>query len=314
MNKVNAILPKSLAIVNRFLQRSDISLLFSLDNDPLEINLPAYSGGGSSIVNREILEVLAALYFQAELEQAGIIPIAELLTENRFNLQLRDAEAANMFEQFSIRLRSAWYTRQIREQIFARTFGSGAQATNEAGATVNRNFETLFAQACYALLRYQSLRHSNSLPGTYVVQLEVALKNLFQNLGGRVFGNTPSASNKIQEQLQMAIDLLNHHGVTSLFQARNMWQLIGNILGADAPDHQRIITRAQSGLRIIGWMSENLTAIQEGRLDSVLLSQTALYLWAASWLQASGLEYENTQSAYGDYQNSMFRQANRSAY
>ncbi len=292
------------------MQRNQVGQVFSFANDPLEINLPTYGGADSTLINRESLEVLAALYFQAELEQAGIIPIAELLTENRFSLQLRDTEAADMFEQFSSRLRGEWYTRQMREQIFARTFGLGAQASNEAGSMVNRNFETLFAQSCYALGRYQSLVQTNVMPGVHEVQVEAAFNQLLQNLGGKLFGNSLLASSKIQQQLQMAINLLNHRGVTSLFQARNIWQLIGNVLGADTPDYQRIVTRAQSGLRIIGWLAANLTAIRGEGLQNALFNQTGIFVWAASWLQASGIGQAITQSTNGGYRNPMYRQAN----
>jgi hypothetical protein len=306
MYMMNTVLPKSLGIVNYFLRRPEFSLFFSLANDPLEINLPAYGGAGPNAVSRETLEIMASLYFQAELEQAGVIPIAELLTENRFSLQIRDAEAANIFEQFATRMRTEWYKREVREQIFARTFGLGVQATNDAGVTVNRNFETLFAQTCYALNRYQTQVQVNSPPGAYVVPVEIAFKTLIQNLSSRVFGNTLSASNRIQSQLQAGINLLNHRGVTTLFQARNIWELIRNILGAETPDLQRIITRAQSGLRIIGWMAENLNAIQTGGLENALRNQSGIFNWAANWLHASGMENSGAQQTDGGYQNPIY--------
>lgn len=306
MSMMQTVLPKSLAIVNRFLQRPAFSLFFTLNNDPLEINLPSYGGAGPNAVSRETLELMASLYFQAELEQVGIIPIAELLTENRFSLQVRNAEAADMFEQFASSMRSQWYNRQVREQIFARTFGIGAQATSDAGVTVNRNFEPQFGQVCYALERYRSQVQPDSLPGAFIVPVEVAFRNLVQNLSSRVFGNTLTAANRIQTQLQAAINLLNHPGVTMLFQSRNIWELIRNILGADTPDLQRLITRAQSGLRIVGWMSGNLNAIQSGGLQNALFSQPAVFDWAASWLQASGMSHGDMQLGHGGYQNPVY--------
>lgn len=309
---MQTILPKSLAIIDRFLQRPASVLFLSLNNDPLEINLPAYGGASPHAVSRETLELMASLYFQAELEQAGIIPIAELLTENRFSLQIRDAEAADLFEQFASRMRSQWYNRQVREQIFARTFGIGAQATGDAGVTVNRSFEPQFGQVCFALERYRMQVRPDSPPGAFVVPVEVAFRNLVQNLSSRVFGNTLTAATRIQAQLQAALDLLNHRGTTSLFQSQNIWELIRNILGADTPDLQRIITRAQAGLRVIGWMAGNINVIQSGGLQNALFSQPAVFDWAASWLQASGMVYSDMRQGYSSYPNPVYGLASSS--
>ncbi len=306
-SSVATILPKSLEIVNRLLYRPELSLVFSLDNDPLKINLPTYGTTGSDVINSENLSVMSVLYFQAELEQAGVIPVAELLTENRFSLQIRDAQAANKFEEFASQTRGQWYTRKLREQIFARTYGIGVQANNEAGVLINRDFEPLFGQTCYVLGRYQSQFQPSSIAGAYVTPVEIAFRNLIQNLNGRIFSNTLSASKRIQTQLQMAIDLLNHRGVTRLFESRNIWELIRNILGNDTPDLQRIISRAQSGLRIIGWMAENLAAIQGTGLESALFNESAVFSWASSWLHASGMAIEDNRSGYGNRQNAMFR-------
>ncbi len=58
---------------------------------------------------------MAALYFQAELEQAGVIPVAEVLTDARFQLQVRDAEAAQRLEDFASDMQAHWYSRQLRQ-------------------------------------------------------------------------------------------------------------------------------------------------------------------------------------------------------
>ena len=234
------------------------------------------------------MEVMAALYFQAELEQAGVIPVAEVLVEARFQLQVRDQEAARRLESFAQDMQQAYYPRPLREQVFARTFGLGTAAVAEAGMTINREFETRFGNFCTALERLQGeARWAPPTTGA-TVGVETAVKAVLANLARRRFGNTLVAAQQIQRQLKAALELLNHPGVTTLFQARNIWGVIRTILGADTPDLVRLIDRGQAGMRIMGWVAARLVEIRDGRIGPVLTGETSLFIWAANWLQASG--------------------------
>ena len=48
---------------------------FAVGRDPLGIELPPYVASGS--LTPEVLETIAALYLFAELEEAGVVPVAE---------------------------------------------------------------------------------------------------------------------------------------------------------------------------------------------------------------------------------------------
>ena len=288
----------SLKLVNALLASPRAALAFSADADPLQINLPPLGAGSGAGYSAEGLRVMASLYFQAELEQAAVIPLAELLTESRYSLQLTDRSAAELLENFADGQQRRWPNRQSREQLFARTFGIGAGVTADSGAMINRDFETVFARFCYALVQYDNRARYGQPGATAAVQVQFAARQLLANLRGRQFGNTLVAAQRIQAQLQAAIDLLNHPGLTRLFQARNLWDLIRNVLAEDAPPLSQIVTRGQSGLRLITWMADNLAPIRDGDISSVLAaSGSQPVLWAANWLQATGLSLSESAPA-----------------
>jgi len=296
MPTTSAILPRSVSLVDRLLASPQVASAFNNGDDPLAINLPPLGGGaGNAQIDRETLEVMAAMYFQAELEQAGVIPVTEVLADSRFQLQVRDPDAANRLENFARQMQGEWYPRQIREQLFARTFGVGPAAVAQAGTTINREFETRFGQLCVGLDRYQAEARWAPATSGAAVRVEMAMKAVLTNLAQRRFGNTLMAARRIQMQLKAALELLNHRGVTTLFQAQNIWAVIRNILGNEAPDLARLIDRAQAGTRILDWMAGHLADIRSGAISRVLIQESALFRWAANWLQASGFTGHGVQ-------------------
>lgn len=300
MPRPSPVLPLSIALVDCVLARPQTARAFNSADDPLAINLPPLGEGvGASAIDRATLEVMAALYFQAELEQAGVIPVAEVLTEARFQLQVRDAEAAQRLEDFASGMQAHWYSRQLRQQLFARTLGLGAGASAAAGQTVNREFETRFAQLCDALGRYEADARWSAPTSGVAARVEMTISALLNNLARRRFGNTLIAAQRIQDQLRAALELLNHPGTTQLLQATNIWGVIRNILGPDAPDMARLIDRAQSGTRILTWLAEHLSQLKGAALQQLLRAESSLFLWAATWIRASGyVDQTAPQSGY----------------
>lgn len=290
-------LARSMALVNRLLAQPRSALAFS-NADPLQINLPplGYGGGVISNLRPEALQVLASLYFQSELEQATIIPLAELLTESRYSLQLTDHSAAALLEQFAEGMQARWLKRQIREQIFARTFGTGAALLHEPGTAVNRNFETLFARLCQALVRFDADTRWQPPGAAATVAVEMAAQQVVANLAQRQFGNTLTAAQRIQGQLQAALELLNHPSIPRLFQAHDVWSLIRSVLGSDAPDLNRLVNRAQNGLRLLTWLAQHLGDLNNNKLFQTLNSSRDAIVWAAGWLQATGVASEPASS------------------
>ncbi len=290
-----AVLPRSLALAAQLLARPQVALSFSGDDDPLAINLPPLGpGAGGAVVDRETIEVMAALYFQAELEQTGLIAVAEVITDARFTLEVRDPDTAGALEDFARQMRGNWYPRPLREQLFARTFGYSSSHSSGADNSLNREFEPLFGQLCAALELYQSQRRWGAPPTGTAARVEFAAQALLANLARRRFGNTLIAAQRIQRQLQAALALLGQPGIQRLFAAQNLWGVIRNILGPDTPDLARWIERAQSGMRILGWLAQHHTALGGSALQQRLAAAPELASWASSWLQASGYRRSET--------------------
>jgi hypothetical protein len=259
--------------------------------DPLRLNLPPMLTAAGQAPDAATLRVMAALYFQSELEQAGIITVAEMLAASRRTLEVRSARVSRKLDEFADRGRTHWYDRQSRSITFARLFGVG-MAADLQDAAVNRDFQQRLATLCLSLVNYQRDYFWGQTPGpTREAALRETARILLFNLGPRQYGNLPNAARLIQEQLRAAIDLLNDPDLAALFRARGMWEVLRQVLGRNAPDLGRLVTRGQTGLRLLDWLASAIPALADSSPARPLLpADTPVYTWAAAWLAATGIE------------------------
>lgn len=258
-------------------------------DDPMRINLPPLLPAGPEAgLTPEALRAIAALYLEAELEQAGVILVTELLSESSDKLGLMSVGAATKLDDFSRRRRD-WYDRGQRGQIFARLFGIGGAGVDSTAA--NNEFQRLFANLCSALTDYAEDLGSQRPPSAVLdARVRDAAVFLLINLTPRQYGNTLLAGRLIGEQLRQAVDVLNDPGIGTHFGSSTMWDTVRKILGAQTPDLGRLITRAQSGLRLLHWLASSIPRLR----DSVARGPIAgpndpVFVWAAQWLEATGL-------------------------
>jgi hypothetical protein len=262
--------------------------------DPLRLNLPPLTGSGGLIPGAPVLRVVASLYLHAELEQAGVVAVAELLAENRYTLGVMGERGARLLEEFARRNRQ-WYDRDSRTRIFARLFGQGQAARPGEGREVNREFQQLLANLCGAIVGYseQYRFRQRPTPAQEALVRQIAT-DLLVNLGARQYGNTATAATQIQDQLRRAIELLSDEGIAARFQARGMWDVLHKILGKETPDLGRLITRGQSGQRLLEWLASALPLITETPPSKPLFAaESPVFTLAASWLEASGFKVDN---------------------
>jgi hypothetical protein len=260
-------------------------------DDPLRLDLPALQPAPADLPSRSTVRVFAALYLAAELEQAGVVPIAELLAEERYTFNLASYEAAAKLEEFA-RHSHDWYDRAGRVQIYARLFGIGPAATNEGGALVNREFVPLLGSLCQALARYADAMAGGA---TLDAAARLAAGSLLANIGPRALGNTLLAARRLEDQVRRAVDLLRDPAIGGLVGARTLQQTIVNILGKDAPDVQRLIDTGLNGQKVIEWLADARSRLLDG---GPLLSQSdSIPVTAAMWLQAAGVTAPELQRA-----------------
>src|SRR5215217_4529825 len=134
-------LRRSLLLADSLLRQTGHAASFALatvENDPLRLNLPPIVGSGSSSITPDsaTLQVMATLYLQAELEQAGVIPVADMLADSRYQLSIYNAQSAKLLDEF-YRKRHEWPDRKSREHIFTRVFGMGSTGDSYAGSVIN---------------------------------------------------------------------------------------------------------------------------------------------------------------------------------
>ncbi len=255
----------------------------ALDN--FNLDLPPATGPGEGL-SAATLQSLATLYLQSQLEQAGIIPAAEALADARGSLALPTEQLAEHLERFAQQARN-WYDRRSRDQLFARVFGTGAGATPEAGAAVNRDFEQQLTVLCAAIYRYAVDR----VPGHAAdpadeAAVRSAANNVLGNLGLRQYGNTIFAARRIQEELQAAVVLLKEPAVQAMFNANGFWMTLERILAPNVPDIARLVQRGQAGQHLLTWLAGAMPGL--GAAAGLPLSPQVIQ-WATVWLEASGL-------------------------
>lgn len=262
-----------------------------LPPDPLHLDLPPVLAGAAP--TPQALGVVGNLYLMAELEQAGVVPAVESLVEARFSLSLHGGGAAAKLDDFQLRSRS-WFDRPHRNLIYARIFGIGGAATNDAGASVNRSFEQYLTALCLAISEYARDYEFGQQPGPeQEVAVRQAAANLVTNLGGRVTDAVLFAGRHLQEQLPRALDILADPTVGALFGAHGVWSTLRALLGDQAPDLGRLVSRGQYGQRLIQWLATVLSQLEVTDthvVSSPLLGPSSPIIhYAEEWLAASGV-------------------------
>jgi len=255
--------------------------------DPLRLDLPTLGPGSRDAPNAATVRLLGSLYLAAELEQAGVVAIAELLTQQRDTLNLNSYGAAGKLDDFDVRSH-AWYGRPSRLALYARLFGIGPNATNDAGTLANREFDSLLAALCHALVSYVTSGGEGA--GELDAMVRESAEALLENLSSRALANTVLAARRIEDQTRHAVDILRDQAVDALVGARNLQDAIVAILGQDAPDVQRLIDCGLAGQKVLAWLAGAMAAIYSASSRQPLLGAgDPVFEAAEQWLQAAGV-------------------------
>jgi len=254
--------------------------------DSLRLQLPPIGiGNGGPLPDAAILRVMAALYLYAEHEQAGLIPVAEVLVASRDSLGIQDVGTAGKMETFYQRSRQ-WYDRNQRKMLFGRLFGLGP-GSDEGG---NHDFQRIFAAFCLAITA-SSAASRFGRPGAFedAHVAETALE-LLGNLGAHQYGSALVAARALHDQLAAAVDLLLDKSLQITFQARGLWDLLQKIMGDQAPDFGRLSHRGQNGQHILEWLATAIPQLSVSPPRVPLIGpQSPVAVWAAGWLDATGV-------------------------
>jgi hypothetical protein len=278
-------LPRAIGAAGRWVRVPAALLARAAAADPLRIDLPPLLGPeAGAALTADAMRRLAALYLYAELEQAGVIPVAAWLAEARYELHGLTTATARRLEAFAQRQRS-WPDRPQRERLFARLFGTASGGGGDAAPAANRAFPPLFAALCAELAHWAD----EPLPSAArEAALRAGAGAVTHNLAPHQFGNTAAAAAAIHTQLEAALAILGDPDLGALVQARGPWNTLRALLGSDAPDLGRLITRGQSGLAVLTWLGSAL-GVLAAATGLLVTRDSPVVTAAARWLVATGL-------------------------
>jgi hypothetical protein len=264
-------------------------------DDPLRLDLPALGPGSGEAPTPAAVRVFGSMYLAAELEQAGVVPIAELLAAQRDTFNLTSYTAAAKLDDFATR-QHQWYDRAGRVQLYARLFGLGPGATNDTGALTNREFGSLLASLCRALAVYARISPGAGLVAGLEAPVEKSAQMLLANIASRSLGNTLLAARRIEDQVRYAVDILRDPAICALVGARTLQQTILNILGNDAPDVQRLLDAGAAGQKVIEWLATAMARLNaDAQQGPFMTLGDPVSVSATLWLNANGLASSQQQ-------------------
>ncbi|WP_367325937.1 hypothetical protein [Streptomyces sp. HUAS ZL42] len=253
--------------------------------DPFRLELPVIGTDGSADIDARTMEMLGGLYLIAQLEQTGMLRVAELLIGSRFELDITSASAAELLDRLAVEARE-WYPAEARDQLYARVFGLGRASSGNAPD--NREFGQLLVGFCSAVTAWGAAAHLSGPTGSARRgAVTLATRHLRTNLAVRQHGNTVAAARRIAAQVRASHELLGHPGVLALVAGSDLWDVVRAMWQGEAPDIDRHVLMGQSGQQLIGWAGSPQADTGE---------PTASVLEAAElWLLSTGFAREGAR-------------------
>ena len=99
------------------------------------------------------------------------------------------------------------------------------------------------------------------------------------------------AARRLEDQVRQAVDVLRHPAIGALVGARTLQQTIVAVLGADAPDVQRLIDAGLTGQKVLLWLAAAVPRLgAAGGREPLLTHGDPVPVTAALWLHAAGVD------------------------
>lgn len=288
-HRQNDLLARALRDLHAMLARLGVGLASS---DPLRLALPALPAAEAARPAPDVLAAYAALYLHAELEDAGVLPAVEALSEQRNALALQDRVTAERLERFARAARDYPAAAQ-RAQIFARLFAMGPEATRNLQAmaatrafgaedAIRLDFRQRVLRFATAVVRADLERAR--LGGTPGLASQAAWRAAADDLRAMIAalpaGSLVQWARRIHARVLQAFEILGDAGLQRQLGARTPWQALQRLLPDEGADRRDAAARrAAAGQALL----RSLGGASAGAPDTEAV-QAAL-----RWLIASGL-------------------------
>jgi len=233
-------------------------------NSTVDIDLPDLENEADRQIVADNLKALQALYFAAMLEEMRFFQAIDIALE-QWQLGMivlsRGAAGARFYDYW--RKTSDRFSELERRSLYSRAFGiPGGEA---AQGTPNREFKDLwlrFLSAVSSVARqYQvdNLLRANVPAGVSQELVRQTGRDLATNLSLHGYGMAYFAATELQAQINEIKDLLSHEEVKSAYGARDMFQVIEQIVllaGGGVVNSIQKRVSANAGSIIIRWLAD----------------------------------------------------------
>jgi hypothetical protein len=227
-----------------------------------KVELPDLAGRNK--ISPDNLRAVQVIYVAAMLEELRLFQVVDRLAQlfqlGLLSLKSRSAGSSlyKYWKETPQRL-----TEVDRRNIYSSTLGI---AGGSEGVAVNRDFNDLWSRF---VSRIATFNRNNGLATALAETDELALRRsareLAENLSLHGWGVTFYAAVEISRQIKFYTKLLSDSEITSVYGARDMWQVIDQVATIDlggAVNITRYRTMATTGGTIISWLAANAPKLQ----------------------------------------------------
>lgn len=246
--------------------------------DPLRLELPAFA---SALPSAESVRTVGALWFDVQLDAAGVIRCAEWLADRRATLSL-GSEDRPALEAYSAR-RGSWLPAPAREQLGGRLFAVGPGSA--AGGAQAARFASALSSLASALVAFGQGDAVPLILDPAVVHSALGLAGVIGALAG---GSLAASATALTDQLRWSITLLERPGVSALVGARGFWDAVARMQGEHAPDLRRLLDQGRHGQTLIRWIADSLPALGQDPPFTPAVPVSVLAAGSA-WIRSLGL-------------------------
>lgn len=230
-----------------------------------EIDLPNLEEHADRLIHADNLKALQAIYFAAMLEEMKFFQAMDLALEQwqLGMIVLTRGSAGTRFYEYW-RKSNDRFSEIERRSLYARAFGiPGGDAVQ---GTPNREFKDLWLRFLSAVSAFaRQIEVDNLLRSSFPAGVSQELvrqtgRDLATNLSLHGYGMAYFAATELQQQINEVRDLLSDADVRASYGARDMFQVIEQIVlmsGGGITNSIQKRVSAQSGAVIIRWLANN---------------------------------------------------------
>jgi hypothetical protein len=223
--------------------------------------LPPLTGG---TVEPDQLRVVPALFWASEVEEAGLLPTLEALSEGVLSGTVPEPQGQGSDLLFAYhRARRDRFTPEERRAVFSHLFGGpGSPDPNDA-------FPSTFEALVDALANIGLTGTQYSTTG-YEMRATSLASDLAQGLSPRSAGVTAFAARDIVANIREALRILQNPDVAMTYGGGSPWTLVERLaqplLGRTLAPRPHV-QRATAGIQILQWCVDHATSIEGGSVS-----------------------------------------------